>query len=183
MGQSNTSGRKVLDIDQPKEIREQLLKYAMKPKGMLLMAGNNGTGKTHAAMQIYHANTPFELPMFDATFARFYKQVELFMIWQKMQYDYGNTDSLVDELSKTRLLVLDDIGTRAPTEPFGDFLYLIVDRRYEAREHKGTVITSNLNSEQMRTKFGDPFYSRVASGLVLKIVGQDRRLNKRDQTC
>jgi DNA replication protein DnaC len=109
---------------------------------------------------------------------QFWNQSDLNAKWLANYNQYGDTSHLLSEIQKAPLLVLDDIGTRKPSEAFMDFLYCIADKRYENRQKVGTIITTNLNSQTMREIMGDAFTSRVASGICIRWDGDDRRSSK-----
>jgi DNA replication protein DnaC len=160
------------NCNQPPEIINFLKEYAKKPTGFLLLAGKNGTGKTFAAKSVM---SNAYVQQFDK---KIYSQSELNLRWQKEIFEWKNVFDLFDKLVEPQLLILDDIGTRTPTEAFMDFLYAIIDKRYCEKEKKGTIITTNLNYKDMREKFGDAFVSRVASGKVFRFDGEDRRFKE-----
>ena len=161
-------------IDQPPEVLEALKQFCLRPTGFLLLSGKNGTGKSYAAMTIYNHQTPYRIPDRDDDAAIFINQSELNMEWSSRM---KTPKYLLNKYTKTKFLVLDDIGTRTPTEAFMDFLYAVADERYNRRDHLGTIITTNLTSIAIREKFGDAFFSRVASGIRFKLDGDDRRFN------
>lgn len=161
----------VLLCNQPEDMKKKLYSFAKNPKGFVVLAGKNGTGKTFIAEAIHR-----DFPCYDTDFNLFISQTQLNLKWQKFLNDYGETMYLLNQILQTKLLILDDIGTRVPSDAFMDFLYAIVDSRYRERDYRGTVITTNLNSADMRQKFGDAFVSRVASGLCFRFEGEDRRL-------
>ncbi len=166
------------ELNQPKEVIEFLEKYIKNPEGYVLFSGRNGTGKSFCALQVYYKFTPFELPAFNDDRAIFTTQADLNIKWSQTMAKDGNIFNLLELLCKTPFLVLDDIGTRVPTEAFMDFLYAIADKRYTNRKKLGTLITTNLSSSVMRSQFGDAFVSRVASGKCFRFEGEDRRFNE-----
>lgn len=160
--------------NQPAEILEALKAYAVNPKGFMLLAGKNGTGKTFAAQTVFDEFFPRDFhPEFQEKL--FYTQADLNLLWQKQMADWGNCLYILEKIVYSKLLVLDDIGTRVPSEAFMDFLYSIVDKRYREKDSLGTILTTNLNAQSMREKFGDAFVSRVASGICFRLEGEDRR--------
>ena len=142
------------------------------PYGFFLMAGTNGTGKSFTAEVIYQKHSSFRLPQYDHDESWFITQADLNEIWLQSK---GETFELSQGLKKTKLLVLDDLGTRMPSSAFLDFLYALLDFRWRNRMTLGTIITTNMNSEKMREYFGDAIVSRVASDQVIRIDGLDRR--------
>ncbi len=170
----------IKDLDQSEEMKEALTKFAISLKGFFLLSGTNGTGKTVAAMSVYESITPFKLPAYDHDVAIFITQAELNIWWSEWISKYGETNSLLKKVCKTKLLILDDLGTRTPSDTFMDFLYAIADFRWRNRDKIGTIITTNLNSTDLRQRFTDAFFSRVASGIVFRLDGQDRRFNHKE---
>lgn len=165
----------IKDLDQKEDVKLALETFARNPQGFLMLSGTNGTGKTYAAMEVYKRVTPFVLPSYDHDIAIFITQAELNLWWIKTTKDDVDATHLLKSLTKCKLLVLDDLGTRTPSDAFMDFLYLIADKRWNARKVQGTIITTNLNSADLRAKFTDAFFSRVASGKNFRIEGKDRR--------
>ncbi len=158
------------EIDQPEEIKDCLKQFSKNPQGFLLLSGWNGTGKTYAAEAVFNS---FYCP--DSDYHMFTTQTDLNLRWQKQIKEWGETTYLLNQVIMTKLLVLDDIGTRVPTEAFMDFLYAVIEKRDRNRALVGTVITTNMNSSDMRLKFGDAFTSRVASGKCFRLESKDRR--------
>lgn len=158
------------DVNQPPEILQAFLEYVKKKCGFLLLAGKNGTGKSFAAQKIMS-----EFNIHDSDYKMFTTQTELNLRWQAQIKQWGETTYLLNQITKTKILVLDDLGTRTPTEAFMDFLYAIIEIRHRSKDGLATIITTNLNSKDMREKFGDAFVSRVASGICFRLDGPDRR--------
>lgn len=164
---------KLYEIDQkPEEYMVAVKEFVRTPKGFFLIAGSNGNGKSFTAKAIFEW---FHDPMMDK---QFWNQAELNGHFSRSHNQYGDTSYILSEILKAPLLVLDDIGTRKPSDAFMDFLYWIVDQRYENRDTRGTIITTNLNSQSMREIMGDAFTSRVASGICIRHDGPDRRGDK-----
>lgn len=160
------------EMDQTEVDKNELLIFAKHIQGFLIFSGTNGSGKSYAAEAIYNLNTPYRLPQQDRNLAIFITQCDL--------NDECNASFqehrlyLINEYKNTKLLVIDDLGSRKPTDSFMDFLYSIVDFRW--RNNLGTIITTNLNSNEIRELFGDRFLSRIASGIVKRWNHQDRRI-------
>ncbi len=79
-------------------------------------------------------------------------------------------------MKQTKLLVLDDLGTKTPSDTFGDFLYGLIDHRWNFKSTLGTIITTNMNGKITRERFGDAILSRIASGINIRFEGEDRRI-------
>ncbi len=173
---------KISDLNQSDDIKKVLHDFSLQPRGFILLSGKNGTGKSFAARAVYDVVSPCKLPAYDLDIAYFLTQSQLNILWQKNFKDYGQTHYLLKILTNTKLLILDDLGTRTPSDPFMDFLYETADQRFELRHSKGTIITTNLNHADMREKFGDAFVSRAASGKCFRLDGDDRRFIPQFQT-
>jgi len=170
------------EVDQSQEILQALRDFRQKPQGFFLLSGTNGTGKTFAAEALLYslpfnsdldANVEFQAPM-----KKMISQAQLNIEWQKSIAEWSSTAWLLNHFVYTKALVLDDIGTRTPTDAFMDFLYALIDARYTNRNTCATIITTNLNAADMRKRFGDAFLSRVGSGKCYRLDGIDRRRNE-----
>ncbi len=152
-------------------------RFAQKPLGFLLLSGANGLGKSFVAEAIYELHAPYKLPYYDKDVAYFVTQGDLNEQWLRAKIDGGTLDML-ERLKGTKLLIIDDLGTKTPTEAFGEFLYLLFDSRWRNRDKLGTIITTNMTSDMVRERFSDAVLSRIASGEVIRFEGKDRRFNK-----
>jgi DNA replication protein DnaC len=155
---------------QSEEVIKFFRSYSQLPIGFVVLAGKNGTGKT------FLANACLNDFACDPGDKRLISQAALSLEWLKEIQDYGNALGIIEKYCAYKLLILDDIGTRTPTEAFMDFLYAITDKRYTKKA--GTIITTNLNAKQIREKFGDAFTSRIASGKCFRFEGDDRRIQE-----
>ena len=129
-------------------------------EGLILM-GNVGTGKTTIASALARAWADY------LTIAKVYR---CDWIAEKIKED----ESYVYEVSGNRgLVVLDDFGTESKV--YGEErLPSIFYRRYEAG--MPTVITTNLTSDQIRTKYGERIADRLRT--YSKIVMNYKSLRK-----
>ncbi|MFI0477759.1 MAG: ATP-binding protein [Candidatus Rhabdochlamydia sp.] len=157
------------------EILEDVKDYILNPHGFMVFAGKNGRGKSYVAMKIYEKLTPYKLPYHDHDLAWFINQADLNLKFTEANEIYGSSMGLLKEAYNTKFLVIDDFGTRTPSPAFMDFLYAIIDRRWNERNSVGTIITTNLSPEKIRKDFGDPIFSRIASGRNYLFKGPERR--------
>lgn len=167
----------IQELQRTPEEKAALLRMAQEATNFLLLSGPNGTGKSFAAKAVYSLVSPYALPAYDHESAIWTNQTDLNAEYIDSFKD-DSTANLLKKVKNTKLLVIDDLGTRVPTEAFMDFLYAVVDKRYNDKAFKGTIITTNLGYNEMRAKFGDAFTSRVASGTSLRIDGADRRIHQ-----
>src|SRR5688500_13811602 len=153
------------------QVIEDLQDYINKPYGFVLLTGKNGRGKSYTAMHVYSKLTPYKLPARDYDIAWFINQADLNMLFSDANEKYGSAIGLAKQLCATRFLVIDDLGTRTPTPAFMDFLYAVIDKRWNERDKKGTMITTNLGSAAIRLDFGDAIGSRILSGRNYVVIG------------
>ncbi|HSZ84745.1 MAG TPA: ATP-binding protein [Puia sp.] len=167
---------KLSEIDRKTpEQMQKIMTYAKKPMGYLLLAGANGTGKSFIAQAIYDCHCRYKLPYYDMDEAYFINQADLDARWLYEKLE-NTVIEFADRLKKTKLLVIDDLGTKAPSPAFGDFLYSIIDYRWNRRDTLGTIITTNMTGKITRERFGDAIISRIASGIVIRFDDEDRRI-------
>jgi DNA replication protein DnaC len=149
-------------------------KFLGNPKGFLLLKGNNGTGKSFIAEGIYEFQTPYKLPYYNGDLAIFISQAELNEKWLHAKHENSSYD-LLQRLKETKFLVLDDLGTRKPSEAFNDFIHSIVDYRWRFRETLGTVITTNRTTKEISEDFSTAIQSRIYSGIVISFDSEEDR--------
>ena len=83
---------------------------------------------------------------------------------QKIRESYSSESDegeagILDMVSETDLLVLDDLGADAASGWVRDRLYLLINRRYET--NKPTIVTTSSDLEQLRTQLGMRIVSRL----------------------
>jgi len=72
-------------------------------------------------------------------------------------------------------LLIDDIGIEYRTDFVREKMYMLIDGRYSNK--KPTIITSNYSLAEIADRLGERIASRVGSGTVLEITGEDYRLS------
>ena len=70
---------------------------------------------------------------------------------------------LLKKMENASTLVLDDLGAEKTTDWSSSMLHLILDHRYETRNYRTTIITSNLSLETLVEKMED---ARIASRVI-----------------
>lgn len=142
----------------------------------LLLAGNNGTGKSHLAASILHHRVQSGRAGAFVTFPDLLAEI-------RSSYDRESgvrSSDLIDLVSETPLLILDDVGAERVTEWASEQLFLVINRRYQARLQ--TIITTNHpRLSDLANWVGGLQGKRIVSRLaemcrVVVLTGPDRRL-------
>lgn len=163
----------------------------------IYLYGSRGTGKTHfmAGMMKYEIlNTEpakytsteykgYDEPMY-CKYPIFIAVPELLLQIRKTfnksesNSEYCQTESdIIEKYSNAEILYLDDLGTEKPSDWVVQVLYLLIDRRYS--EMKRTIISSNLNLNEIADRLDDRISSRIAGMCeIIKMGGKDRRLDR-----
>ncbi len=86
-------------------------------------------------------------------------------------------NSIMRKISEAKLLCLDDVGVRRPTEAQREVFNNILDSRHDDKKNLATIVTTNLHTEKMFTDvFDERSFSRLFSGRSIIVRGKDRRL-------
>ncbi len=134
----------------------------------LWLSGGPGTGKTALAMIVSKA-------AIDAgRTVAIYSCPRLLSVIRE-SIDKGGVLDFLDRLAEADLLHVDDLGAEHRTEWVLEQLYTIINARYE--EQRATLVTSNLDHDELRAQLGDRIVSRIEGmcGDPLPFYGQDAR--------
>ena len=157
------------DNEEEREHLEKCKKWAGNPRGVALLRGDIGTGKTHLAVAILR----------DFGSGKFVAQRKLLELFNEAARFKGG-EKAAENLKKiydTHLLVLDDVGVSSCSPRDIDLLQMLITQRYE--ETKPTVITTNLDSEGLKDLLGKRIVNRLINPLPLRCVLQG--LSKRER--
>ena len=95
-------------------------------------------------------------------------------LFDKINIRYRNAPAVRDYQRYNGMLLLDDLGAEVDTRFVTQELYRIVSAR-ESYSRK-TVITTNLELSELAEQLGDErIVSRLTSGKLIELVGEDRR--------
>jgi DNA replication protein DnaC len=134
-------------------------------KGMVLLAGPPGTGKSVAAVALaYVAMTSAygtnpervkESPQRVAIFAR--------AVTLARASAYGaEANATIRDLASTRLLILDDLGAEFASSVWDMLLFEILDTRHG--NMLPTILTSNLGAPEFVKRYGTRLLERIKEG-------------------
>lgn len=148
------------DLSDLKKAFDIARKFAEHPQGWLLFTGPYGSGKTHLAAAIGNYQAGMGYPplmisvpdLLDHLRATFSPKSSV------------SLDRRFEEIKKTGLLILDDLGTQSATPWAKEKLYQLFNYRYNAE--LPTVITTSNKSEML-----DPrLYSRMQDERLCQLV-------------
>ena len=147
-----------------------LLTWVSEPKNFSFIYSGAGTGKTHLGVAIAKkiAGNGVE--------SGFVCAPDIFLKLRK-SFDRDATESewdIIKNYRKPIVGIFDDVASNNCRDYVVEAWYNIINFRYN--ECIPSLFTSNYSIEEISSMMGDRIASRLASGLVFKLAGEDRRL-------
>ena len=144
------------------------------PAGSLLFFGPVGSGKSFlsvaTATEVLNAGHS----------VLYFSSVTLFSQLSDVTFGQGAQELRRDfekDLAACDLLVIDDLGTELPNAFVSTQLFHIINERHLAR--KSTIISTNLDFDELRARYSDRIFSRLMHDFTLcELTGRDIRLAK-----
>lgn len=135
--------------------------------GSLLLQGPTGTGKTHLSLAIARSVAEKGYGVVYGSAGTLLRRLE--------QEHFGKAEGDSEEqMIRCDLLVLDDLGMEFDTPFTRASIYNILNARL--LEGRPTVISTNLGSAALQSRYGDQIASRIQGGFEpLLCVGKDIR--------
>jgi DNA replication protein DnaC len=140
---------------------EPIKLYAKKSKseycGVLVILGENGTGKTSIVSALLHVNSNGQ-----------YIDMPTLEIELECSRDFSAKQNKADVLAKytkPAILVLDEIGRFLNQQAERQALYYILNARYNKRLN--TILVSNLNKKEFGEYIGNATADRIAEKRVI----------------
>lgn len=167
-------------IGVPSRFRQATVKRLEPLTDSLYMTGPKGTGKTHLAAAMIREIVLDRTPSHGISDLEWISAPDLLLEIRATFRDGAEQSEkgIIEQYSECRLLVLDDLGVEKTTEWSLQTLYTIIDRRY--REERQTIVTSNLNLDELAEKLDDRIASRLSELCrVVVLTGPDRRVQKK----
>ena len=130
----------------PQQIRELSTCHFMDKAENILFIGPTGTGKTYLAKAIAHSACRKHLKV------EYYSYRELFSSLNKADL-VNRLDRVLNLIIKADLLIIDDFGFKKLEQKSAEYLYVIIEARYQL---KSTIITSNRSISDWSSLFPDP---------------------------
>ncbi|MDD2361472.1 MAG: ATP-binding protein [Oscillospiraceae bacterium] len=140
----------------------------------LLLRGATGTGKTHVSLSIARK-------AIDRGFGVIYGPVQKLLHQLEKEHfgrEQGNSEDIMLECD---LLILDDLGTEFSSTFYISCLYNLINSRM--LDGRPTIISTNLDQNELTDMYGDQISSRVIGTFVpLTFIGRDiRQISARDK--
>jgi len=146
---------------------EYMSKFVKLPKGLIVMQGSPGTGKTYAAMALCEYVTRTESNVI------FITQKQLADKWLQTFKEDIQTN-FASKVMECKLLVIDDFGTAEMSKSLLEFLMQVINTRLQW-SNRGTVITTNLDSKKLSEFCGYALSDRFNTGQKFQFSGKSRR--------
>jgi len=162
------------NYERMKEILEKaknFVKNFKKEKGNLLMVGTTGTGKTHLSTAIAREIIN---QGYDVIYDTIHNIVSDFEE-DKFKSGYSQEEPKSQKYLECDLLIIDDLGTEFSTQFSISCIYNLLNTRIN--QGKSTVISTNLSSSELSSKYEGRIYSRIiGKSIILPFKGRDHRL-------
>lgn len=134
--------------------------FSEDPEGWLVLVGDTGCGKTHLAVSVAEQRLK-------AGHSVFFALVPDLLDYLRYTFNPDARvayDQLFEEVKKTPLLILDDLGAESSTKWAHEKLYQIIVHRHNAK--LPTIITTR----QLPSGARDPIASRINDPLLVTVV-------------
>ena len=154
--------------------KEYISKLKATDKKLFLLSGQVGVGKTYLIKATTHEAIK------NGYFALYTTAFDLNNAFLKYHCaKLENKSAILNKYLSCDLLLIDDLGTENKLNNVtNEYLYLIINERLEAG--KNTIITSNLDLDQLKDNYDERIFSRISnkqSCIQLNLTGHDLRNN------
>ena len=159
------------------ELLEELRTYAEefdRSSESLMLFGNAGLGKTHAALAIAGIVLAKDMDVIYVSSPDFFAKLEALHFGSDPS---GEEETLLQTAAGADLLILDDLGTEFNSGFFLSTLYSLLNNRLGA--HLPTIVTTNITDGALLEKlYTEKISSRLSSFVPCLFVGKDIRGQK-----
>ena len=143
----------------------------------LMLLGNAGLGKTHAALAIAGEVLRQNYDVIYVSCPDFFGKLEALHFGSDPN---GEEEALFQTASNADLLILDDLGTEVNSSFFLTNLYSLLNNRLGAK--LPTIVTTNVTDGTLLEKlYTEKISSRLAGFVQIKFFGNDIRVQKANE--
>lgn len=140
----------------------------------LMLFGNAGLGKTHAALAIAGIVLEKDFDVIYVSSPDFFSKLEALHFGADPG---GEEETLLQTAARADLLILDDLGTEFNSNFFLSTLYSLLNNRLGA--HLPTIVTTNITDGALLEKlYTEKISSRLSAFVPCLFAGQDIRSQK-----
>lgn len=166
------SGENKKAMEKVFEFSKDYAKNLNKNSKSLLFFGQTGLGKTHLSLAIASAALEKGLGVVYSPIQNLIQKLE------KEHFSYNSDTPVLDDVLECDLLILDDLGTEFSTAYSQATIYNIINSRILTS--KPTVISTNLDVEELAAKYHNRVASRIIGSYdIKKFCGSDVRQQKK----
>lgn len=156
------------------ELRSYATDFSPATRESLLLVGNAGLGKTHAALAIAGQVLQQNYDVIYVSCPDFFGKLEALHFGTDPN---GEEETLLQTASNADLLILDDLGTEFNSSFFLTNLYSLLNNRLGAK--LPTIVTTNITDGALLEKlYTEKISSRLAAFVPIKFLGSDIRVQK-----
>ena len=169
----------ICDPDTLEPYLRKCQEYAAKPKGVLLLHGGVGNGKTHLGAAVLRDR----IVRGDKNLLFFKMRHLLDRHWQSIRpvsFDMEQPESPLEQCQRAPFLMLDELDSLPTHFNAEGFLLDLFEERLGA--YRPTIITSNLKRAELETVLGTRLFDRLrrASAAVLEFGFESKRAQFND---
>ena len=159
------------------DLRDYAADFSPATRESLLLLGNAGLGKTHAALAIAGEVLRQNYDVIYVSCPDFFGKLEALHFGSDPN---GEEEALFQTASNADLLILDDLGTEFNSSFFLTNLYSLLNNRLGAK--LPTIVTTNVTDGALLEKlYTEKISSRLAGFVQIKFFGNDIRVQKANE--
>ena len=159
------------------DLRDYAADFSPATRESLLLLGNAGLGKTHAALAIAGEVLRQNYDVIYVSCPDFFGKLEALHFGSDPN---GEEEVLFQTASNADLLILDDLGTEFNSSFFLTNLYSLLNNRLGAK--LPTIVTTNVTDGALLEKlYTEKISSRLAGFVQIKFFGNDIRVQKANE--
>lgn len=159
------------------DLRDYAADFSPATRESLLLLGNAGLGKTHAALAIAGEVLRQNYDVIYVSCPDFFGKLEALHFGSDPN---AEEEALFQTASNADLLILDDLGTEFNSSFFLTNLYSLLNNRLGAK--LPTIVTTNVTDGTLLEKlYTEKISSRLAGFVQIKFFGNDIRVQKANE--